>query len=179
LTTNLFCSKLRTMEEWLKDLVHKFEQIIDSENERRKIDGLDPHQQLEVTILGQFSLFLHPEIAQALNPTATLDLDAWVKGAAVPRSIFERLVREAGFKYDDKSEFIWVPDESKYKIIYQSPLLLCKAIDPFYALVSKAVKAPEKNRILLQNAISYYGEELIACIEKYGGDLELITGEKD
>lgn len=48
----------------------------------------------------------------------------------------------------------------------------CKRIDPLFALCSKAIKAREKNRILIAQALKVYGKSLVRLIEKYGGDLE-------
>lgn len=39
-------------------------------------------------------------------------------------------------------------------------------------LVSKAIKAPEKNRVVIRDALDKLGEELRERIIKYGGDLE-------
>ena len=49
--------------------------------------------------------------------------------------------------------------------------MIIKIADPISVLVSKAIKAKEKNRILIGYALRTFGGDLAKAIERYGGDL--------
>lgn len=51
--------------------------------------------------------------------------------------------------------------------------LLVEVAEPIYVLTSKAVKAPEKNSILLKRALPIFGDKLEKLIVKYGGNPEV------
>lgn len=52
-----------------------------------------------------------------------------------------------------------------------TPELTIEILSPIAALTSKAIKAPEKNRILLTEALAAYGDELANKILRHGDDL--------
>ena len=71
---------------------------------------------------------------------------------------------------------IWIPPGAKFEILFDLKNVVVKSIDPESALVSKAVKAPEKNKQLIREAIaSGKFKTLIARIEKNGGKLEFFA----
>ena len=70
------------------------------------------------------------------------------------------------------SSEVWIPPGAKYLEIFSGNALDCEILDPISALVSKAIKAPEKNRILVREALNVYGETLEAKIKEHGGNIE-------
>jgi hypothetical protein len=73
---------------------------------------------------------------------------------------------------------IWIPaDEEKYITFYDSETLQVNYLAPLPTLISKAVKAPIKNRPLIRRALKHFGERLRECIEKYGGDISQFEHE--
>lgn len=73
---------------------------------------------------------------------------------------------------DDLSTEIWIPPDATFNNYYQSAVLIVSYLDSVSALTSKAVKAKEKNLILIREALDAYGEKLSSNISKYGGDIE-------
>jgi hypothetical protein len=160
-----------TQRDILKKILEALDHTIESENQRRRADGSFGLPVAKITILGQFGLMSHPDKELAkLSLVATLDVDAWIEANEFIRNEFRRLLAGEGFEYDDDSEKIWVPKETTYTEIFTSARLSCEVIDPIFSLVSKAIKAKEKNRILIRQALSVYGERLRNLILKYGGD---------
>lgn len=152
----------------LKDL----ETHIVALNKERALESLRMVPLVEIVLLGQMSLLINPEINTSLNLVATRDVDALLKAEWSIKKRFLEILKHYGFEYDELSSEIWLPKETTFSTFYDSDYLVCKRIDPLYALVSKAVKAPEKNRILIRAALAKYGEELALLIRKYEGDLE-------
>ena len=166
------------MNEALKNIITDYEKAISQLNQRRKTDNIEPYKKLRITLLGQFSLFAVSETAALLSPVATKDIDALIEGESTPSDVLKKIMRENGFNYDEESMYIWIPPGSSKKIIYDSDLILCEVLDPIYVLLSKAIKAPEKNKLLIQEGISIYADELINLIEAHGGDVSYFVNVK-
>ena len=81
-------------------------------------------------------------------------------------------MKRENLELDSDSHLIWFPQESTFTIVLETPRIKCEVIDPLFALCSKAIKAPEKNRILIQQALVKYGDDLKNLIKKHGGNLE-------
>jgi len=77
-----------------------------------------------------------------------------------------------GLVFDDDSRLIWIPPESKFETFCDLRFVRVKLLDAESALVSKAVKAPKKNKLLVVEAIaSEKFSGLVERIKKNGGDL--------
>ncbi len=122
-------------------------------------------------ILGQVSLLVQPEVSAKLRPFATTDVDGLIEGeVGLCRAQLKEVLSKYGLEFDDLSTEIWLPRTATYKQIFSGQKLTVEALDPVSALVSKAVKAPEKNRILIANGMMVYGEELIQELDFYKVD---------
>jgi len=64
------------------------------------------------------------------------------------------ILKKYGLIYDGDSKLIWIPPGAKFEILFDLKNVVVKSIDPESALVSKAVKAPEKNKQLIREAIA-------------------------
>lgn len=142
---------------------------IEKLNSARSIEGLPRFEQFRVTVLGQFSLFLNQYSFENLPLALTVDFDALIVGDWILKKEFKDRIKKLGFVYDELSEEIWVAENSEYDVVYESENILVKSIQPLYCLLSKAIKAPEKNRILIKEAKLVYKKELTNLIEKYDG----------
>lgn len=162
------------MNNVLQRIIAEYESEIGKlEGIRSTGDGYETYPQLSVTLLGQFSLIVQTEFASKVTLVATQDLDAWLKGNSVPRDIFKVAVLRHGLRYDEQSDLIWMPpNQSERRLLYESETIKVEAFDPLLVIVSKAIKAPEKNRQLVLEAIGIFKEELIEEIVRYGGDPE-------
>lgn len=160
------------MKKELESIFNKLDQWIVETKEQATNQGFRFNPACEFTILGQMGLLVDEEVVAKLNPIATMDLDAWVKTETMISSKFKELLKEANLVLDELSNEIWLPKETKYVDFFEGEYVKCKRALPLYLLVSKAVKAPGKNKILIQNALIEYGDELIKLIKKYDGDLD-------
>ncbi|HQH26154.1 MAG TPA: hypothetical protein PLP17_02060 [Oligoflexia bacterium] len=159
----------------LKTLIERLELKLSEQESQSEALGSPSLSRGEVILLGQFSLFCQPAAAEVLPLIATQDIDALVKATGGFESQFRAVVNELGFQYDELSSEVWIPEGAHYNLLYQGSRFTIQALDPISVLVSKAVKAPQKNRILIQEAIGQYGDQLISRLEKYSVDLSFFS----
>lgn len=159
----------------LKTLVERLELKLSEQELQSEALGSPSLSRGEVILLGQFSLFCQPAAAEVLNLIATRDIDALVKATGGFQSQFRTVVNELGFEYDELSSEVWIPEGATYSLLYQGTRFTIQALDPISVLVSKAVKAKEKNRILIREAIDVYGDRLISSLKKYNVDLSFFA----
>lgn len=126
----------------------------------------------KLTILGQMGLIVDEDIAMRLSPIATADLDAWIDTESSIKKELIKLLKEKNLVLDELSNEIWLPPEYEVENFFSGEYVNCLKVRPIYLLVSKAVKAKEKNKILIQTALAEYEDELADMIEKYGGNLD-------
>ena len=159
----------------LADLITQLEHDLAAANQERYLDNLPTLSQLHITMLGQMALRVHHEIPAELHLAQTADMDALLNGDWATRAIFKKCLADHHLVYDEHSAEIWIPPLATFTTGYESPLLFIDIIDPLFALTSKAVKAPHKNKILIQEALAIYGEALITHITSSGGDIEFFV----
>ncbi len=103
----------------------------------------------------------------------TADLDALLKMDHAVKEEFKKILRAEGLIYDEDSPLIWIPKDAKIRKVIDVGSITIKAIDAESALVSKAVKAPEKNKQLIREAIASEAfPGLVKRLLKNGGKLE-------
>jgi hypothetical protein len=126
-----------------------------------------------VKLLGQISLLANEKVSAVLNLVGTVDLDAHLEKMEFPvkRKMLE-LLKDRNLVYDEDSEKIWIPPGSKFENFLKFDNLSVFRLDPESVLVSKAIKAKQKNKQLIQDAIaSEKFSNLIERIGKNGGKL--------
>ncbi len=151
-------------------IIDKLENKITETNEERVRDNGFRLPKAKITLLGQFSLIANPKISALLNIPATMDVDAKIEADLVIKNLFVQILKEENLKYDEDSGLIWIPNGSTFETLHDTNLLTVAAISPIYGILSKAIKAKEKNRILVGDAIAIFGEKLVELIVHYGGD---------
>lgn len=168
---NLLLTIFKELDEWIES----YNADIDSEEGGK----LRP---IEVQILGQFTLLANDMVARILTLQRTNDLDAVIKenNWNVRKILDKEILRKHGLELDPQSDDIWIPPGAKFELLKDFKNVRVKLLDPESALVSKAVKAKEKNKVLIIDAIAC-GEfpNLAERIEKNGGDLEYFVGDDD
>jgi hypothetical protein len=108
-----------------------------------------------------------------LSLTQTVDIDAELIMDQAIKSAFTALLRDEGYFYDEDSALVWIPKGAKFIRVWDLPNVTVEALDAESALVSKAVKAPGKNRQLLRQAMaSNQFPSLADRIVQHGGKLE-------
>jgi hypothetical protein len=157
----------------LRDVFVELDQAIVSENEIRCSLGGMEIKNPTIRVLGQMSLLLNDSVAARISLFSTQDVDAHVIGESFVTQTFKKLLEAKHLEFDFLSSEIWLPPDSTYITVYEGRNLKCEILDPISALTSKAVKAPEKNRLLIKSALEVYGEELARRITLHGGDLSI------
>jgi len=119
------------------------------------------------------SLLVSEKASALLSLAQTGDMDALLVMDHVVKDALRAVLQEKGFLYDDDSHLIWLPPNSTFSPLLDLENVLVETIDPESALVSKAVKAPQKNLQLIRQAI-ISGEfpGLVDRILENGGSLE-------
>lgn len=124
-------------------------------------------------VLGQFALL---EADLALSIAATADLDAYSNASYAVVKQLDILLSEYGMHYDPMSSEIWMPKETKYDQLYQGVALSAYIARPEYVLLSKALKAPERNiALLIQYLASGPSSLFLELCETYSVDLEALV----
>jgi hypothetical protein len=157
------------MEKLFIELNDQIEKII---TERRH-EGLTGLPRAKVQLLGQMSLLVNKKVSMTLSLAQTGDLDAFLTMENVVKIEFKKLLKPLGLIYDEDSYLIWIPDDAKFSTLFDIDHVWVEVIDPESALVSKAIKAPEKNKQLIREAIASGAfPTLVDRILKHGGKLE-------
>ena len=166
------------MEKLIKEIFTRLDKCIEEENLQRREDGGLTLKKSKVIILGQTSLLLDKKLSVKLDLLQTADLDAKLEMEYFVRQKLQELLKENGLIYDEDSEKVYIPKGSKNLDLFDFKNVAVKRLDSESVIVSKAVKAPEKNRQLVQSSVVLTGmfENLISRIEAEGGDLNKILG---
>src|SRR3989338_4544551 len=104
-----------------------------------------------IKILGQTALI---EAKVDLTLFATLDVDAYANFSSYAKTLFSNILRKHGLFYDEHSNEIWMPQETEYLSIFKGQTFDGYIAKPEFVLVSKLLKAPEKNRNILIEYLS-------------------------
>ena len=142
-------------------------------NRAREMDGLLKVAKSQVRLLGQMSLMSQKEVSATLSLTQTGAVDALLTMDHLIQKEFKNLLLEHGLVYDEDSYLIWIPPGANFRGLFRFENIEVDVIDPESALVSKAVKAPQKNKQLIREAIaSGQFATLVDRILKNGGRIE-------
>ncbi len=160
----------------LKAIFEKLDKRILALNCERQNDGQFAIQKAEVTLLGQMSLLVSEKVSLILSLAQTGDMDALLTMDYAVKVELTKLLKQAGLIYDEDSPLIWIPKGAKFEDLFDFTHVKIRSIDPESALVSKAVKAPGKNKQLIRQAIaSGKFPGLVDRILESGGNLEVFA----
>lgn len=161
------------MKEILGNIFLELDDLIETENLERENMGAALILRAHIQILGQTSLLAQPELTVNLHLAQTSDLDAQLKADYFVKAKLQELLPKYGLIYDEDSPFIFIPKGSTFLPFLDLKNLEIVTIDPESAIVSKAVKASQKNIQLVREAIaSELYPTLVERILKNGGDLK-------
>ena len=141
-------------------VIADFEALLSEESLRLDREGGLPLGRPEVKVLGQMSLLLDPEAGRHLRLAATGDVDAHFVGNMTALQLFREALKANDLVYDEVSSEIWLPRTHRFELVHDSHTSLVTRLDTFSVLVSKANKAPEKNKFLIEQALGHYGQAL-------------------
>jgi hypothetical protein len=157
----------------LKKVAQKLDAWVIDQNVAAASEGLPRHRSCTIRVLGQTAL-LEAELPLRLATTRDVDVRADYDDAV--RREFERLLAAAGRELDPVAHEIWMPRETRYLEFYAGNLVRLELAEPEAVLVSKALKAPQKNAPLLTEYLALGpSERFLALAKKYKVDLEQFT----
>ena len=161
------------MKNQLIQVFTELNKRIEIENKEREQTGTIRIPQTRIEILGQTSLLIQPELTINLTLAQTGDLDAKLTADHFVKKNLKEILPKYGFIYDEDSYLIFIPENSYFSNFLNLTMIEIVVIDPESALVSKALKAPEKNIQLIRQAIAS-GEypNLVSRLLAAGGDLK-------
>lgn len=135
-----------------------------------RADGTPPLAACEIKLLGQTALL---EQNAPLTLANTNDIDVRANYAQAVEQEFRRLVEREGKELDPVGHEIWMPRETRYTELFHGELVTLLVADVEAVLVSKALKAPAKNRSLLTEYLAKgASQRFLDMAKKYGVDLE-------
>ncbi|MCP4447571.1 MAG: hypothetical protein GY811_19855 [Myxococcales bacterium] len=142
----------------LVKIFQDLDEVIGVENQQRRLDDDEPLEDIEIRVLGQMSLLTNEAVSAQITLVGTLDVDASVTGGCYSwvGKKFSELLEAQNLELDRYSDEIWLPEGAAYVEIFSGKYLTCLRLHHLDALESKAVKAPEKNRLLIQQALPIY-----------------------
>ena len=157
----------------LKVVAEQLDAWIIDQNVASAAEGLPRHRPCTVRVLGQTALL---EARVALRLAATRDIDVRADYDDGVRREFERLLAAAGRELDPVAHQIWMPRETRYLEFYEGKFVRLLLAEPAAVLVSKALKAPQKNAPLITEYLALGPTpRFLALAKKYEVDLEQFT----
>ncbi len=113
------------------------------------------------------------ELSPPLKLRATDDVDAVVEGEFAVRKQLEALLEGQGMALDRLAHEAWMPSETTYVKAYEGPNVVLEVADVESVLVSKALKAPQKNeRLLAEYIANGPSPRFMELADKYDLNLE-------
>jgi len=146
--------------------------IIDT-NLRHVAEGFLRLRPCTIRVLGQSALL---ELGLPLELAATRDVDVRADYENAVRVRFAELLAAHGRELDPLGDEIWMPRETRYTVAFRGKLVRLMLAEPEAILVSKALKAPIKNRALVTEYLAVGPTERFwALAKKYAVALEDFT----
>lgn len=146
------------------------DQWIARENVRARVEGVPAHRKCTIRVLGQTALLL-AEVDLAL--TTTQDLDAYADYDWAVQQELERLLAKEGKVLDPHGREIWMPKETQYAPLYDGRYVQALVADPDAVLISKALKAPDKNEALITEYLAKgASDRFFELAKRHAVDLE-------
>ncbi|GAB4419568.1 MAG: hypothetical protein OHK0056_29750 [Bacteriovoracaceae bacterium] len=109
-------------------------------------------------------------LSRKIELESTQDFDAFKKASQEVEDILKKVLKEFGLFYDELSDEIWMPEDTKWEQVFKGENVTIFKASAIDVLVSKAIKAKEKNRVLIKKSLQVYGDELKKRILSHGGD---------
>ena len=154
----------------LSGVFSALDQWIARENVRARAEGVPAHRKCTIRVLGQAALLL-AEVDLAL--TTTQDLDAYADYDWAVQQELERLLAKQGKVLDPHGREIWMPKETRYTPLYDGRYVRAFGSDPDVVLISKALKAPDKNEALIPEYLAKgASDRFFELAKKHAVDLE-------
>ena len=123
-----------------------------------------------IYLLGQTALL---EVGAPLRLATTNDVGVRANYVSTIESELRRLLKQVGKELDPLGNEIWMPKETQYSSLFAGEFVTLEVADMEAILISKALKAPHKNRALLVEYLAQGATpRFMRMARKYKLDLE-------
>lgn len=154
----------------LRDVAEKLDDWVAARNREAFEEGLPSIPLSTIKVLGQTALL---ESGVALTLAATYDVDTYADYPHAVEKEFARLLGTVGRELDPVGHEVWMPPETRYIDFYRGRFVRVLLADPEAILLSKALKAPLKNRQLIVEYLALgASDRFLELAKKYQLDLE-------
>lgn len=109
-------------------------------------EGMSPFRACRIAVLGQTALL---EARAPLHLNVTNDVDVYADYEPEVQQQFERLLRARGLELDPVGSEVWMPRQTLYSDLFAGRFVTMQLADVDAVLLSKCLKAPERNRALI------------------------------
>src|SRR5262249_43131435 len=130
----------------LREIAQKLDDWVTAQNAEARLGGWARLRPATIKVLGQVALM---EAGGKLTLTATEDGYGYADYEGAVEKQFRHLLEAAAHELDPTGHEIWMPRETRYSELYEGRFVRMFLADPDAVLLSKALKAPAKNRPLI------------------------------
>lgn len=157
----------------LREVAERLDAWMIDQNVELRAEGLPTLRPCEIKVVGQAALL---EAGLPLRLAATRDVDVKASFEHVVERELRRLLEERGRELDAVGHEVWMPRETRFAPLYSGKLVTVLLADPEAVLLSKALKAPAKNRpLVIEYLARGASQRFLQLAERYGLDLEQFT----
>lgn len=142
------------MKQLMEKIFTALNQAVELENLQRLKEGTLTIPKSEILLFGQMSLMLNESVAANLNLVQTADMDAKLRMDYFTKNKLLELLEANGLVYDEDSHLVWIPENARTIEWLMLKNIEVKLMDAESTLVSKAIRAPQKNKQLIRQAIA-------------------------
>lgn len=154
----------------LIEIAERLDAWVLERNLEARAEGLPRYPGCTIRLLGQTALL---ELGVALTLAATNDVDVQADYVSAVEAELRRLLKKAGKELDPLGREIWMPRETGYQRLFAGELVTLMVADEEAILISKALKAPAKNRALIVEYLARGASpRFMQLARKYRLDLE-------
>ena len=154
----------------LKSIAVKLEAWVINQNLEAREQGMLLLKPCRIRVLRQTALL---ESKAPLQLNVTNDVDVYANYEHPIELEFQRLLAEQGKELDPVGHEIWMPSETRYTDLFTGDYVTMQIADIDCVLLSKALKAPQKNRALIVEYLAADAtKRFLAMAKRYALDLE-------
>jgi hypothetical protein len=154
----------------LLEIAEKLDDWVAAQNAEARLNGWAQRRACTIKVLGQVALM---EKGVNLTLAATKDVDVYADYDSAVQKEFARLLMAEGHVLDPVGHEIWMPRETRYGKLYEGRFVKMFLADPEFVLLSKALKAPAKNRTLIVEYLAAgASDRFLELADKYHLKLE-------
>ena len=156
----------------LYEIATRLDEWVVQQNLEAAEQGLPLLRACTIKVLGQTAL-MESATELRLQLATTKDVDVRANYTYPVQQEFERLLATAGRSLDPVGHEAWMPRETRYRKLFTGRFVNVFIAEPEAVLLSKALKAPAKNRALVTAYLaSGPTERFLMLANKYQLDLE-------